>query len=75
MGVIIPQVVTSDRASGAQVIDGSLKFDSSKSTKLSRTPGSAGIEELGHGVVGLNGHLELDVSGNKFWNMHHSWKH
>ena len=27
MGVIIPQVVTSDRATGAQVIDGSLKFD------------------------------------------------
>ena len=24
---LIPQVITSDRASGAQVIDGSLKFD------------------------------------------------
>ena len=42
MGVIIPQVVTSDRASGAQVIDGSLKFDASKSQYLTRTPGSAG---------------------------------
>ena len=26
----IPQVITEDRASGAQFIDGSLKFDSSK---------------------------------------------
>ena len=42
MGVIIPQVVTSDRASGAQVIGGSLKFDASKSQYLTRTPGSAG---------------------------------
>ena len=25
MGIAIPQVITSDRASGAQVIDGSLK--------------------------------------------------
>ncbi len=33
----IPQVVTSDRASGAQVIDGSLKFDGSKSNRLIRT--------------------------------------
>jgi len=41
MGVIIPQVVTSDRASGAQVIDGSLKFDGT-SNYLIRTPGSAG---------------------------------
>jgi hypothetical protein len=42
MGIALPQVVTSDRASGAQVIDGSLKFDSSKTTNLSRTPGSEG---------------------------------
>ena len=42
MGVIIPQVVTSDRATGAQVIDGSLKFDGSKSNRLTRTFGSAG---------------------------------
>ena len=39
---VIPQVITSDRASGAQVIDGSLKFDNSKTTNLSRTPGSEG---------------------------------
>ena len=42
MGVKIPQVVTTDRASGAQVIDGSLKFDNTKSHYLSRTPGTSG---------------------------------
>jgi len=42
MGVAIPQVVTEDRAGGAQVIDGSLRFDSSKTHYLSRTPASAG---------------------------------
>ena len=42
MGVVIPQVVTEVSASGAQVIDGSLKFDNDKSTYLTRTPGSAG---------------------------------
>ena len=30
MGAAIPQVITGDRASGAQVIDGSLKFDGSR---------------------------------------------
>ena len=53
MGVVIPQVITSDRASGAQVIDGSLKFDNSKTTNLSRTPGSEGNRKPGRGVVGL----------------------
>ena len=33
----IPQVITEDRASGAQVVEGSLKFDSGKSTYLQRT--------------------------------------
>jgi hypothetical protein len=42
MGFVVPQVITEDRASGAQVVDGSLKFDSSKSQYLNRTPGSAG---------------------------------
>ena len=37
MGVVIPQVITSDRASGAQVIDGSLKFDNSKTTNWSHS--------------------------------------
>jgi hypothetical protein len=40
MGVVIPQVITPSRASGAQVIDGSLRFDSSKSQYLQRTFGS-----------------------------------
>ena len=40
MGIALPQVVTSDRASGAQVIDGSLKFDNS--AYLKRTPPSVG---------------------------------
>ena len=42
MGVSVPQVITSDRASSAQVIDGSLKFDSAKTNHLKRTPGTAG---------------------------------
>jgi hypothetical protein len=42
MGVVIPQVVTEDRASGAQIVDGGLRFDSGKTHYLSRTPGSAG---------------------------------
>jgi len=42
MGIALPQVVTEDRASGAQMVDGSLKFDSSQETQLSRTPSSAG---------------------------------
>ena len=48
MGVVIPQVITEDRASGAQVIDGSLRFDSNGDTdaatsqRLARTFGSAG---------------------------------
>ena len=41
MGAAVPQVVTESSASGAQVIDGSLKFDSSQETQLSRTPSSA----------------------------------
>ena len=42
MGIAIPQVITPSKASGAQVIDGSLKFDNTKSNYLSRTPGSSG---------------------------------
>ena len=38
----IPQVITEDRASGAQFIDGSLRFDSGKSQYLKRTPTAAG---------------------------------
>ena len=45
MGVIIPQVVTSDKASGAQVFDGSLRFDKGKKLHLIRTPGSSGNQK------------------------------
>jgi hypothetical protein len=40
MGVAIPQIITEDRASGALVVDGSLRFDSAKSNYLTRTPAS-----------------------------------
>ena len=46
----IPQVITEDRASGAQFIDGSLKFDSGKSQYLKRTYNSAGNRRFGLGV-------------------------
>ena len=44
MGIAIPQLAPAslDRTSGAQVIDGSLKFDSDAKTYITRTPGSAG---------------------------------
>jgi len=42
MAVALSQIVTEDRASGGQIIDGSLRFDSNKSHYLNRTPGSAG---------------------------------
>ena len=42
----IPQVITEDRASGALVIDGSLKFDSSKGQYLKRTPTTNGNRKL-----------------------------
>jgi hypothetical protein len=37
MGVIIPNLLTEDRVSGAQIVDGSLRFDSSKSQRLEKT--------------------------------------
>ena len=42
MGIAIPQLIPEDRASGAQVINGSLKFDESIETHLTRTPSSGG---------------------------------
>jgi len=42
MGIVIPQVVTSDRASGAQVIDGSLNFNQISEPCLTRSLGSSG---------------------------------
>ena len=40
MGIAIPQVITN--RSGAQIIDGSLKFDQGKTQHLTRTPSSDG---------------------------------
>ena len=37
MATIIPQVITEDRASGAQVVDGSLRFDADKKSHLTKT--------------------------------------
>ena len=45
MGVIIPQVVKSYKASGDQVFDGSLMFDKGKKLHLIRTPGSSGNQK------------------------------
>ena len=42
MGAIVPQVITEDRAGGAQIVDGGLRFVTGKSQYLSRTPSSAG---------------------------------
>ena len=46
MGVIIPQVITPSKASGAQVIDGSVGFSThdggANGSYLKRTPSSAG---------------------------------
>ena len=38
MGTALPQIITEDRASGAQFIDGSLKFNSGKNYRLEKTP-------------------------------------
>ena len=48
----IPQVITEDRASGAQFIDGSLKFDSSKSQYLKENLVLTETQGYGLGVVG-----------------------
>ena len=42
MGIAIPQVITPSKASGAQVIDGSVGFTSESQTHLTRTPSSEG---------------------------------
>ena len=42
MGLALPQVVTSDRASGAQVIDGSLTLQRANANYLTRAIGTAG---------------------------------
>ena len=55
MGIAIPQVVSKSTTSGsgAQVIDGSLKFDEDKNTYLQEHQVLLVIVELGLGVVGL----------------------
>jgi hypothetical protein len=63
MGIAIPQVITSDRATGAQVIDGSLKFDGSY---LKKTWGSAPTSSTSQTFsfwVKLN---EISPSANRF---------
>ena len=51
--IAIPQVITPSKASGAQVIDGSLKFDKDKTQYLSKELlVLQGIEMFGLGVVG-----------------------
>ena len=52
MGVMIPQVITPSKASGAQVIDGSLKFERSVGNFLYRVFLLRVIEEPGHGLDG-----------------------
>ena len=54
MGIAIPQLAPAslDRTSGAQVIDGSLKFDKGKTQYLKKTLVLKGIEMFGLGVVG-----------------------
>ena len=42
MGSAIPQIIAEDRASGAQIIDGSLKFDNTKFEHLTKTFSNAG---------------------------------
>ena len=53
MGIAIPQVVSKSTTSGsgAQVIDGSLKFVNGASTHLTRTPSSAGDRDNYTGSV------------------------
>ena len=63
-------IIGESAASGAQVIDGSLKFDSSKKNYLTRTPSSAGNNKtftfsswtkgLGNGTFFCNGDTNVD---------------
>ena len=45
MGVAIPQFIPEDRASGAQLIGNSLKFNAGSKTYLQRTPSSGGNQK------------------------------
>jgi hypothetical protein len=46
MGAAIPQVVSEDRAAGALIVDGGLRFDGSKSQRLERTFGTPTDNDL-----------------------------
>ena len=59
---VVPQVITETKASGAQVIDGSLKFDRSKSQYLKRTPSSAGNEKTFNHTTSKCRHYERRTS-------------
>ena len=62
MGIAIPQLApaSEDRTSGAQVIDGSLKFDSSKKTVLHRTFQQV-TPEPGHSRCGLENKIMIVI--------------
>ena len=73
----IAHVITPDSASGAQVIDGSLKFDDNKKNYLTRTPSSVGNKKtftfstwtkgIGNGTFFCNG--EASTGNNGFYIM------
>ena len=50
----IAHVITPDSASGAQIIDGSLKFDQTAKTYLKELQVVLAIEKNGHYLIGLN---------------------
>ena len=60
MAVIIPQVITPSKASGAQVIDGSLKFDEDAPTYLKKTFSSTGNRN----VWTWSGWVKIDPKGD-----------
>jgi len=71
MGVIVPQVISEDRASGAQIVDGGLRFDSGKSHNLinnnTRSASSANytvsvwIKRVSLNSSGLNAILQYET--------------
>ena len=60
MGIAIPQVITPSKASGAQVIDGSLKFDEDAPTYLKKTFSSTGNRN----VWTWSGWVKIDPKGD-----------
>ena len=62
MGVIIPQVVTESRASGAQVVEGSTRFDSANEDYLTRTPAvTSDRKKRNKGALEIKEHPALGV--------------